>query len=651
MWLQSLGLVQSSWCEILGLHKGFVVNPWSHHDLSPATALLGKSFTLTIIVSTSPPQVTTYNKAIKVTVDGPREPRSKTRHQAFHPFHFGHRAHFHFGNPLDQPRVPDPLVGSLPFKLSGIAHHLGMGGGEHPWSAFRAAAAAHSAYPHQYGVGGALQPAHCASAAGGALHAPHFPATAAAVAAAHALAFPGGGNSAPRPGTEAAATASSPANSQPLPASPARLASPRVTNGEPMMKPKLPTPSPKRPMLEAPSVASTTSTNASNITTVSLRTNRTSSTPSTGPRSPVTPADTIDRAGSSASSGTTSIPSRLPTLPLMHLPSLLGNHNYYSSMFLHNPLLPPSLLYSHLYPNHFHQHLHNSSELHTAVAAHLAAHRALTPRPDSPAESDKVHPEDCTMRKASSPPVTPKSPSPNVTSSKPSPPRTARRPTTDVLGELGKQHIEGGVLYAVATMYTYFEMENNFAVYTKELTKNGSFEQRFGYKLLPRIGGGGEVRIRSKRRRLVCGKERVWWCGGCGAAKRPQQYLAPRVLQSKKGNFNMEKKDILQCYKEREEREREMSARHGPPSGKIPTIRERINFEILQQQSSMVDQMSPPTVTARTRTGDICGITETSQPSLFLGFFARTCYLALVEKKLSTFLLKYSGKNLLLEEN
>lgn len=40
--------------------------------------VLGKSFTLTITVSTSPPHVATYNKAIKVTVDGPREPRSKT---------------------------------------------------------------------------------------------------------------------------------------------------------------------------------------------------------------------------------------------------------------------------------------------------------------------------------------------------------------------------------------------------------------------------------------------------------------------------------------------------------------------------------------------------------------------------------------------
>ncbi|XP_063243243.1 runt-related transcription factor 1-like [Bacillus rossius redtenbacheri] len=77
----------------------------------------GKSFSLTIIIGSSPPQMATYNKAIKVTVDGPREPRSKTRHQQFHPFHFGPRP-FHFGNPLDQ-RVPDPLVGALPFKLTG----------------------------------------------------------------------------------------------------------------------------------------------------------------------------------------------------------------------------------------------------------------------------------------------------------------------------------------------------------------------------------------------------------------------------------------------------------------------------------------------------------------------------------------------------
>ena len=38
----------------------------------------GKSFNLTISISTSPPQVAVYAKCMKVTVDGPREPRSKT---------------------------------------------------------------------------------------------------------------------------------------------------------------------------------------------------------------------------------------------------------------------------------------------------------------------------------------------------------------------------------------------------------------------------------------------------------------------------------------------------------------------------------------------------------------------------------------------
>ncbi|CAH1116248.1 unnamed protein product [Phaedon cochleariae] len=94
----------------------------------------GKSFTLTIIVSTSPPQVATLSKAIKVTVDGPREPRSKTRQQGFHHFPFGHR-----------PFVPDPLTGSLPFKLNGIAHHLaGLPGPPPEWAML---GGRHS-YPH-----------------------------------------------------------------------------------------------------------------------------------------------------------------------------------------------------------------------------------------------------------------------------------------------------------------------------------------------------------------------------------------------------------------------------------------------------------------------------------------------------------------------
>ncbi|XP_058803848.1 runt-related transcription factor 2-like isoform X2 [Phymastichus coffea] len=71
----------------------------------------GKSFSLTIMLQTSPPQVATLSKAIKVTVDGPREPRSKT---PFHPFHFGPRP-FPFGHPQDP----------LGFKLTGL-QHLGL---------------------------------------------------------------------------------------------------------------------------------------------------------------------------------------------------------------------------------------------------------------------------------------------------------------------------------------------------------------------------------------------------------------------------------------------------------------------------------------------------------------------------------------------
>lgn len=46
----------------------------------------GKSFTITITIQTKPLQCATYNKAIKVTVDGPREPRTKSR---FFPGMFG----------------------------------------------------------------------------------------------------------------------------------------------------------------------------------------------------------------------------------------------------------------------------------------------------------------------------------------------------------------------------------------------------------------------------------------------------------------------------------------------------------------------------------------------------------------------------------
>lgn len=66
----------------------------------------GKSFSIVISVYTNPPQVCTYQKAIKVTVDGPREPRSKTKLRT------DDRRIHHRPGPLDLPverSLPDPL--------------------------------------------------------------------------------------------------------------------------------------------------------------------------------------------------------------------------------------------------------------------------------------------------------------------------------------------------------------------------------------------------------------------------------------------------------------------------------------------------------------------------------------------------------------
>ncbi|XP_039282882.1 LOW QUALITY PROTEIN: runt-related transcription factor 1-like [Nilaparvata lugens] len=121
-----------------------------------ATNDTGKSFTLTITVSSSPPQVATYTKAIKVTVDGPREPRSKTRQQQqFHAFAFGQRPFLggHFGSALDPlQRSADPLAFRMPamstcqnmsqFSLNQSAAHWGYAAGAAgpPYSSYLGAA-------------------------------------------------------------------------------------------------------------------------------------------------------------------------------------------------------------------------------------------------------------------------------------------------------------------------------------------------------------------------------------------------------------------------------------------------------------------------------------------------------------------------------
>ncbi|KAF6207864.1 hypothetical protein GE061_016313 [Apolygus lucorum] len=97
----------------------------------------GKSFTLTITVASCPPQVATYNKAIKVTVDGPREPRSKTtgQNQQFRAVGLGQRPF------LDAPSYPhrdSSIKHETPpdhFKLLQQSHQ-DPGSGSDCWSGY-----------------------------------------------------------------------------------------------------------------------------------------------------------------------------------------------------------------------------------------------------------------------------------------------------------------------------------------------------------------------------------------------------------------------------------------------------------------------------------------------------------------------------------
>uniref|UniRef100_A0A8B9KCU9 Runt-related transcription factor n=1 Tax=Astyanax mexicanus TaxID=7994 RepID=A0A8B9KCU9_ASTMX len=81
----------------------------------------GKSFTLTITVFTGPPQVATYHRAIKVTVDGPREPRRTDL--------FQQRPTFPSLSPLTAPRFSDPHMHYPgPFTYSANPSGTGIGG-------------------------------------------------------------------------------------------------------------------------------------------------------------------------------------------------------------------------------------------------------------------------------------------------------------------------------------------------------------------------------------------------------------------------------------------------------------------------------------------------------------------------------------------
>ncbi|XP_073938115.1 runt-related transcription factor 2 isoform X4 [Castor canadensis] len=92
----------------------------------------GKSFTLTITVFTNPPQVATYHRAIKVTVDGPREPRNPRQAQSSPPWSYDQSypsylsqmtsPSIHSTTPLSSTRGTGlPAITDVPRRISGAS--------------------------------------------------------------------------------------------------------------------------------------------------------------------------------------------------------------------------------------------------------------------------------------------------------------------------------------------------------------------------------------------------------------------------------------------------------------------------------------------------------------------------------------------------
>ncbi|XP_063079757.1 runt-related transcription factor 2-like isoform X2 [Engraulis encrasicolus] len=92
----------------------------------------GKSFTLTITVFTNPPQVATYHRAIKVTVDGPREPRHHRQPQSSPPWSYEQpypsylspmaSPSVHSTTPLSSSRATGlPAISDVPRRLPGAS--------------------------------------------------------------------------------------------------------------------------------------------------------------------------------------------------------------------------------------------------------------------------------------------------------------------------------------------------------------------------------------------------------------------------------------------------------------------------------------------------------------------------------------------------
>ncbi|OQV24333.1 putative Protein lozenge [Hypsibius exemplaris] len=95
----------------------------------------GKKFTLSIIVRSHPPQIGTYPNAIKVTVDGPRDPRTKSKNSgriSSYPYsmleHHNHLSNHHHHHHHHQGLDATGNRGS-PLSVSSVGGNGGGGGG------------------------------------------------------------------------------------------------------------------------------------------------------------------------------------------------------------------------------------------------------------------------------------------------------------------------------------------------------------------------------------------------------------------------------------------------------------------------------------------------------------------------------------------
>lgn len=112
----------------------------------------GKTFNLTLMIATNPPQIAIYHRAIKITVDGPREPRSEYRKHRQKQLEEQGRAGLSFGNTLSEmERLRNAVAGGYADSMFGTMDPFGRSS----WP-YSTQSPLRSTYPFSHGSSSAL---------------------------------------------------------------------------------------------------------------------------------------------------------------------------------------------------------------------------------------------------------------------------------------------------------------------------------------------------------------------------------------------------------------------------------------------------------------------------------------------------------------